>query len=1078
MTEFIYGPPSSGKTTLLYTKIKASLGQKKDVFLIVPDQEALDAEAALVRFCRGVPTVRLRVCGFSRLADEVFRKYGGISYNYVDKTGQTLAMFLAVCSVSPALRVYGRTPPSDRALLSSVLSAVKELKRQGITAKELEDAANVVESKQLCDKLGDIELLMPAYENILKNSGDDPDDELGRMYRVLAQNGGMAGCDVFIDSFISYTGVQLKLIELFIKTADSVTLTVGMPGPGCESELLSPLRETEKRLSAIASRYGKPTRTTLSGTYAAPCIAALEQGLRLRKKSDIDPGESIRFFRAENSFEEAELVAADIKKRLRGGARCREIAILTADSKAFRGITDAALEKYGIPYFISGRDDAKQKALFRLILSALHICVNDFRTKDVCAYIKTGLLNVPSDPLDMFDNYIKNRDIRGVKKFSEDFTGSPYSFGAPGADDEKAIEYLNAVNETRRAVITPLYDLYTELHDCGDAKSISTAIVRLLSRIGITETLAKMMEYSKAAGEAAEAEEISQLWGVFTSVTTQLVAVCGELPMNADQYLKLFETVLSDTDIGKIPTSTDQVTVGDAGMLRVRGIKHVYLIGCNEGEFPLSASESGVWSDADRKQLTDAGLELEGSLDRENDRQQYDFYRAAVCASETVTFCYSVSSPGGAEKYPCRILKDVLRVFPDIKTTSGLSIYDIAGSRRAAFEFYAENRGTKEGGMIKKLLSEDAEWAERAKMLDIPITEKHEKLDPVTIADVIPRNFALSPSRLSTFTGCAFSHCCQYFLKLDGQNPVTFDAAEFGSFVHYVLKRLIDDLMRGDITTAPDDKELDSAIEKYIYEYCRTILRTDPSADGMGAFRASLKKLKKCTEKAARDVLAELAAGKFKPVSTELKISGATGLPPYMIKLPDGRQTYLTGTIDRVDAYEKDGKTYIKLVDYKTGTVKFDLSEALAADKSVQLFAYMLTVCTAAGRFEHPTPAALFYMETTPSYPTLSGSGQEPEAKRLNRGGIALLTDEVREALDPGMDKKGGEIYKIATGSMIFEADEAMTAVFEEVKAAISDAARRMCEGDASVTDKETKPPCKYCQYITVCRYTAKKNVR
>ena len=47
MIEFIYGPPSSGKTVLLYEKIKETLMRGGDAVLIVPDQEALDAEAAL-----------------------------------------------------------------------------------------------------------------------------------------------------------------------------------------------------------------------------------------------------------------------------------------------------------------------------------------------------------------------------------------------------------------------------------------------------------------------------------------------------------------------------------------------------------------------------------------------------------------------------------------------------------------------------------------------------------------------------------------------------------------------------------------------------------------------------------------------------------------------------------------------------------------------------------------------------------------------------------------------------------------------------------------------------------------------
>lgn len=1079
MIEFIYGPPSSGKTVLLYQKIKEVLQRGGDAVLIVPDQEALDAEASLARFCRGVPTLKLRVYGFSRLCDDVFRKYGGISYRCADKTGQKLASYLAIRSVAPSLKVYGKTDAADGSLLSSVLSAIKEFKHQGVSAKEIEAASEAVDTPALRDKLSDLSLLLPAYDLILRKSGDDPDAEQQRMYRVLSENGGMPGTNIFLDSFVSFTGVQMKIIELFMSTADSVTVTFGVPDPasGKKYDLLSPVYDSEKKLSAAASRRGGVIRTALDGSYASACMAALEKGLRTGAESDIPAGDSVRFFRAHTAYEEAEFIAADIAKKLRSGGRCRDMAVIVSDARSWSGIIDEALERYGVPYFISVRENAAQKALFRLLLSALRVCTNNFRTKDVSAYIKTGLLRVGSDSLDMFDDYIRRRNVRGVKAFSQEFTGSPYKYGVPDESDERAIKRLEEVNAARAAVITPLYDLYTELKDCADSKSISSALVRLLQRIGITDTLSGLISDAEANGDVAEAETVSQLWDVFTSVTTQLCAVCKDLPMSPEVYTRLFETVLSDTDIGRIPTSTDQVVIGEAGMLRVHGIKHVYLMGCCEGEFPAAVSDSGIFSDDEIQKINEAGIYLDGGSGKENERKLYDFYRSASCSKETASFSYSVSSAEGGEKYPCHLINDIQRVFPDAKTVTGLCMPDIAASPDSAYEYYACHKNTKEGRMLKKLLYGDKNNAKKAALLDIPIISSKEKLNEKTSKKLIPGSVRLSPTRLSSFSGCAFAHCCKYFLKLEPDGAVEFDQAEFGSFVHYVLRRLIEDRMKGELPEAPEPDALSAAVDKYIGEYCGIYLKTDINSDGMGRLRASLHKLKKCTVKVADDVLAELAAGKFKPVAVELKINESYGLSPYAIKLPNGKNAYLTGTIDRVDAYEHNGKTYIKLADYKTGNVKFDISKLAEADKTVQLFAYMLTVCTSSGRFTDPVPAALFYMQTVLPDPVLEGSGAEPEKPVLNRGGIALSEPDILDALEPGMDKKGGAIYKTNAGAMVFTAPDEMTAVFDEVKGAIADCAERMCEGDASVTDSSgDDAPCKYCPYVSVCRRTDKRS--
>ena len=250
----------------------------------------------------------------------------------------------------------------------------------------------------------------------------------------------------------------------------------------------------------------------------------------------------------------------------------------------------------------------------------------------------------------------------------------------------------------------------------------------------------------------------------------------------------------------------------------------------------------------------------------------------------------------------------------------------------------------------------------------------------------------------------------------------------------------------------------------------------------MGRFRARLKQLKKCAVTVAIDVLNELRTGKFRPVEAELEINEKKGLPPYVLHLPDGRTTYLTGQIDRVDAYEKDGVTYIKLVDYKTGDFTFNTSDISGSGKSIQLFAYMLSVCTPNGKFEDPVPAALFYLDAAPGMPSEKESGSQPVTGPLTRGGVALAEQTVLDALEPGLDvNTGGNIFKKTAGNMTFTVPEKMQSLFEETKEAIKQTAENICSGGAPVVrslKKNEKSPCRKCPYITICRNTKMKGDR
>ncbi len=1077
MIEFIYGVPSSGKTTLLYEKIRDKLAAGGEAVLIVPDQEALDAEASLARICRDIPTLGLRVYGFSRLADDVFRKYGGISYDLIDRSGQTLAMFLSVAAVSRSLKVYGKISPSDSSLLSALLTTVRELKRQGITPEELSRAAEGCGSQMLSDKINDISYIMPAYEAVLKRQGDDPDDVLGRMFTLLSRHGGMPGVSVYIDSFVSFTAVQMRIIELFMRTCDDTVITFGVPGPGTSADrygLLSPIYDSERKLRAAADRSGGVTDTVLAGSHASPVMAALERTLREGSTEKLPSGGSIRFFCSDNVFDSAGLVASDIHRKLREGARCRDIAILCSDSASWRGIIDSALERYGIPYFISSRDDARQKALFRLILSALSVCENDFRCRDVCSYIKTGLLGVPTESLDLFDDYITRRNIKGAGAYTAEFTGSPDGYGLPGSAE--AEEKLKLINSVREAVITPLYDLREELRSCKDAREISGALIRLLDRIGMTETLEALRKNAVAENDPDEAEMTGQLWSVFTRVTKQLCAFCGTAEMNVSQYRSLFDTVLSETDIGKIPTSTDQVTVGESGMLRVRGIKHVYLIGCNEGEFPATVTEKGLFSDQDRQALSDAGIELEAGTDMQNERMNYDFYRCACSASETATFCYCKGSAGrGGEKHPSHPVSVIGEAFPDAETVTEPPLEDVAGSRASVLEYYASHKNTRDGMLMRRLLDDSGE---NASMLDIPLSSKNEKLSADTAAHLMPGNIKLSPTRLTSFSGCPMQHCCGYFLRLRDSGRIEFNTAEFGNFVHYVLKLLIDDCIKDSSVICLRGEALAERIDRYMEIYCRSAFGYSRGSL-TGRMRAMLKRLRKAVLAAAEDVLNELETGKFAPAATEVEFDFGKDVPPLMFDLRNGKKTYLTGKADRVDTYTENGVTYVKLVDYKTDKVNVKLEKLIEGDKSIQLFIYMLTVCHSKGIAENPVPGALFYMSVVPGTEELTGTGDVPDQKTMPRSGIANNDPAVLGALEPGLDGSDGEIYKTKAGSMIMVDGDNMEAIFDQVRYAVKDAAERMTGGDASVTDRVgDDAPCRYCAYVSVCRYTERKKNR
>ena len=96
MINIIYGPSKSGKTAEIKRMIKKDVENGMTLFLIVPEQQILSAERSMLDELPPKAQLCFSVASFSRLSNMVFRKYGGLSYNYITPGMKTLYTWLAI----------------------------------------------------------------------------------------------------------------------------------------------------------------------------------------------------------------------------------------------------------------------------------------------------------------------------------------------------------------------------------------------------------------------------------------------------------------------------------------------------------------------------------------------------------------------------------------------------------------------------------------------------------------------------------------------------------------------------------------------------------------------------------------------------------------------------------------------------------------------------------------------------------------------------------------------------------------------------------------------------------------------
>lgn len=161
-------------------------------------------------------------------------------------------------------------------------------------------------------------------------------------------------------------------------------------------------------------------------------------------------------------------------------------------------------------------------------------------------------------------------------------------------------------------------------------------------------------------------------------------------------------------------------------------------------------------------------------------------------------------------------------------------------------------------------------------------------------------------------------------------------------------------------------------------------------------------------------------------------------VPPIVIELPGGEQIILEGRIDRVDIAEDGDCAYVKVIGYKSGERKFDISDAFYG-LQIQLVVYLDAVLQSRQNLvkQELYPAGAFYFKIKDP---MVGSRAETQRKyrkpypRTKMSGMIIKDIDVIKHMDREVEsssksdivsvklKKDGDFYK--KSSSLFDRDE------------------------------------------------------
>jgi len=1107
---YLMGRAHTNLQETLFREISRREGENPEgrFFLIVPEQFTLQTERALIESQELLGILNVEVLSFTRLGYRVFNEVGGITSVVIDELGKNMMIKKILQEHRKKLLMYEKI--SDQLGFAKKMGEmITELKRHRITPIELHQTIRQLEDEGQEDspinyKLWDISMIYEKLNQTLEDNYLDSEDRMNQMIGYLPEAEFIKDTEVWIHGFYQYTPQMESLIETLEKQTKNVTITFVMEQNPREEEkeLFSVPEKALLKFRAMAKQEGVEEEFIHLDKSQEDSEKIPEALQHIEREFYAYPytkftGEpqGIELFAGANPYGEVEEMARRIIHLVREkNYRFRDIAIVSGNIQGYTMLIRRAFEEYGIPFFLDEKRSSMDRPAMEWILSALKTVESNYRYDQVFRFLKTGFHNLTVDETETLENHVLAYGIRG-NIWKEDFR-----YGKE--------ETLEELNEIRKRFIEPFLSLEKPLKGKKNVEEKTKSLFKFMNKQGLKEKLDHWLQQLRQQGHFESHSENTQVWNQTMDIFDQLVEILGDQQLSLKEYIRVLESGFEAAEVGVIPSTIDQVLVGNLERSRAQDVKAMFLIGGNDGVIPYIEEKEELFLDHERVLLKKKGLEIEEDGETKLFEQNYGIYLALSKPQHYLWFSYAVSDNEGRALRPSILVERFLSLFPK------LEIRDERFDREADLEKVSTPSGTfngltdkmreyVEGKDIDPLwwdvygfyVKEHAWQQPRETMVKgLFYQNQKESIDPDLAKELYETPIRASASRFEKFHNCPFAHFVSYGLRPKERKKYEVQTVDMGELFH----QSIDSFAKVSEEQKLDWKTMDPQKGEALVE--AVIDELAPSF-GNGVLTSSYRyqyltrRLKRISKKTVKTLIEQVQQGDFEPYKHEFAFGGGmVDKLPFVIELSGGEKIYLEGRIDRLDRLVEDGNSYIKVMDYKSGYAEFDLN-ALYHGLKIQLLLYLDAALSyeSLGQGDSLRPAGVFYFKIEDPMVKDPGSEdpgeEEQEAykravekeinKQLKMKGLALKDVEVLKKMDRNLEK-GSEILPVGIKkdgdfkkNSSVASEEEFQGMIQYVRRLLKESGEDIIQGKITVSPCKVgdRTPCDYCEYGGICQF-------
>ena len=928
--QFILGASGAGKSHKIYSEIIAQAAEhpEQNYIVLVPEQYSMAIQKKMVELSPTGGYMNIDVIGFNRLAYRLFDEQKKQPGTVLEDFGKSMLLLLAARRVSDRLNVFSGSLDKP-GFIDEAKSLMSELYQYDLDREKL---SNVIDSlskngkdELLVKKLTDMKLIYEEFDRAREERFIVAEEMTELLAELITQSDLIKRSVVVMDAFTGFTPLQLKAVRALIKNAVKTYALLTVDEAAYKKKKQSPhalfylTSETKRLLTEIAKEEKVPVAqdvfivpTERARFKKGSAIAHLEKNLFRYPYEVFDKDQDeIRIAVCENSVKELVLCGEEILRLVEEeGYRYKDIAVVCGDLEN----RIPYLEQYfgeRIPYFADATVPIKNNACIDAVGHILRIAEENFSYDSVFAFLKSGVFDALSmDEIDLMENYVLAKEIRGNTRYNRTW---PEEF-----------------EESRTAFADFMLPVYKKI---GGTKKHKVS--------EYTETLFDCME--KLSFE----EKLENLPGVYESLCGLLEkqnALMADEQLTVDAFYEILSVGLSELSLGRIPGTLDVVIVGDITRTRLDSIKVLFVLGVNDGVIPKYGSSPGIITDHEKERLKKEGFVM-APTDTENAfTEQFYLYQNLTKPSERLYLTYAANTTEGEGLRPSYLIRRIESIFKKLTEQTAQDMIGICRLPANNLERLAKGIQSLRGNDTEheeetlaalKLILERGDARTRKMLLaaaeysNIPsrLAEDVKKLIEI-------RQARMSVSRLERFSACAYSYYLQYTIGLSERENGGYDNREIGNILHGAMEQLyrhVHDNLSNDWESVSEEK-LSELVSRFADDSFEQVLAGREMNGKYEVLRNTIKRI------------AIRTAGALTRISKKDGFSPEYFEYRFKMNIPYGtdEQLAIGGIVDRADirANAEGDKLYLRVIDYKSGEKKFELSdvyEGLALQLAVYL---------------------------------------------------------------------------------------------------------------------------------------------